>query len=258
MSDISKYIDYGDAPIVEFYRVCEEMPNVKFILAERKISELLMIIATSSKLQDVIARAVKGFNFRSALTNARIRTGRRQTLLMPTDARQQIAFAVNLLYAIDTKALPLQDFIEEFYWSQSGINFSFSLFAHSVVLPLRASVEAELAPKAPEPIKQEPTPLEEEPILTPSAILPKDASEDVIERLADLCEIAHDESDITAEEKKGLYAKATAVRESINGDGIALRASMSELIEYVGAGRLAERLKERVEELDETLKHYEV
>ena len=47
ISDINKYIDDGDKPVKEFAQICDDMANVKFIMAERRISELLMTVATS-------------------------------------------------------------------------------------------------------------------------------------------------------------------------------------------------------------------
>ena len=44
MSEFDRFIREGDEPVDEFVRECEEMMTVKFILAERKISELLITI----------------------------------------------------------------------------------------------------------------------------------------------------------------------------------------------------------------------
>ena len=48
--EFEKYVDYGDEAVYEFCDACRELPDVKFIMAESKISELLIMIATSGKL----------------------------------------------------------------------------------------------------------------------------------------------------------------------------------------------------------------
>ena len=112
MSEFDRFIREGDEPVDEFVRECEEMMTVKFILAERKISELLITIATSKKLSDVVAACSRGFDFYDALSASRIKAGKRWSLLPPVRMREQIAFAVNLLYAFDVRAIPLQEFLD--------------------------------------------------------------------------------------------------------------------------------------------------
>lgn len=264
MADIDKYVDDGYAPVEEFRRICDEMMGVKFILAERKISELLMTIAVSSKLREVVSRSVKDFDFRQTFSEAKIKAGERKTLLLPKVRTKQIALALHLLYAIDVKALPLQEFLEEYFYSPSGLNFSFSLFAHGVIAPLKANVEEELtalvtktaseqppAENTPPPVEHTPPPVSD------VKLLPGDVVEDILERIADLCVIVHGESTFTQEEKKELYAEATAFREVVKtGVGENIRSSLSDFSDKIANCRLSQKLGEQVEELDETLKHF--
>lgn len=143
MSDIAKYTVDGAGPIYEFARACEEMKNAKFIMAEEKMRELLITIATSSALKQIVATAAKGFDFGSAFVASRIKTGKRYSLLPPIRRNDLIAYAVNLLYAFDIGAISLPDFLEEYYFSTNGTNFSFLLFVRSIITPLRDAVLAE-------------------------------------------------------------------------------------------------------------------
>lgn len=143
MPDIDRYTVDGAKSVYDFARVCEEMKNVKFIMAEEKMRELLKIIATSSALRQIVATAAKGFDFSSAFVASRIRAGKRYSLLPPTRRKDLIAYAVNLLYAFDVGAISLQDFLEEYYFSTNGTNFSFLLFVRSIITPLGSAVLAE-------------------------------------------------------------------------------------------------------------------
>lgn len=272
MSEFDKFIVAGDAPVEEFSRACEEMAGVKFILAERKISELLMLIATSEKLSSVVASASAGFDFGECLKNSRIRTGKRYSLLPPVARKELIAFAVNLLYVFDVRALPLQQFIEEYYYSANGINFSFSLFVHSIIIPLRdsivgviedeaaaASVEdlpprAEQATTAPTP-EPEPTQVVED----DSVYLPAEAVDDIIDRLADICDLAKAEGELTDAEMKDLYSVAGGLADGVKRrEGRMIRTLMTGFSAVIRAGRMADRLGEKAAELDETLRHFGV
>lgn len=272
MSEFDKFIVGGDAPVEEFSRACEEMANVKFILAERKISELLMLIATSEKLSAVVARASAGFDFAETLKSSRIRTGKRWSLLPPVGRRELIAFAVNLLYAFDVRAVPLQEFLEEYYYSANGVNFSFSLFVHSLVLPLRDSVIGEIAdeeaaasvedlrprpsptPEPPSPAAVDYAPPEEE-----TAYLPEEAVTDIIDRVADVCDLAKASGELTDAEMKELYAVAGGLADGVKRrEPELIRSLMTGFAAVIRAGRMADKLGEKASELDETLRHFGV
>ena len=268
MSEFDKFIVSGDEPVAEFSRACEEMANVKFILAERKISELLMIIATSEKLSAVVARAAAGFDFAETLKSSRIKTGKRHSLLPPVGRKELIAFAVNLLYAFDVRAVPLQEFLEEYFYSANGVNFSFSLFVHSIVLPLRdnlvGAIEDEAAAACVEDLKprSESAPVPDtspEPAAEETAYLPEDAVIDIIDRLADICDLAKASGEMTDAEMKDLYAVAGGLADAVKRrEPTLVRSLMTGFAAVIRAGRMADKLGEKASELDETLLHYGV
>ncbi len=267
-SELDKYIEDGYGPVERFLKACEEMPTVKFILAERKISELLITVATSSVLQSVVSSSSRGFDFRAALSRSRIRTGKRYSILPPASRRELIAYAMNLLYAIDVKAIPLQEFIDEYYWSPNGINFSFKLFAHGIILPLKSSVEAELAErdKLPEMIEAPAPPPEPDegerkhasPVITVTVTpaLSEVAVADLIDRVADVCDVA-DAEGCSGEEKKALYAVSTALAEAVKScDAVRIRSDFDAFADFIRSSALAGRLGESADNLNETLEHY--
>ena len=77
MTDFDDYVDGSDEAVYEFCDACRALPDVKFIIAERKISELLIMIATSDKLQAIVASACSGFDFADAFAKSRVKAGKR-------------------------------------------------------------------------------------------------------------------------------------------------------------------------------------
>lgn len=261
MSDFSRFVDDGDAAVYEFAQACEEMKDAKFIMAESKISELLMIVATSSKLQRVVATAANGFDFPAALKNARIRTGKRYSLLPPVGRRELIAFAMHLLYAFDVRAISLPDFLEEFYFSTNGVNFSFSLFVRSIILPLKDSVEAELRAETEGPASMPNAPTDEEPAeasadAPETAYLPDSAAKDLTARLSKICAEASN-ADLTADARSDLFSLANTLAAAVAERNTGLmRTLMRGLLGVVRSGGYTPTIAEKVSELDETFRHF--
>lgn len=255
-NEFEKYVDNDDEAVYEFCDACKELPNVKFIMAERKISELLIMIATSGKLQAIVANACDGFNFRDAFAKARVRAGKRYSLLPPSRPREMIAFAVNLLYAFDTRAVSLQDFLDEYYYSGNGISFAFTSFAHNVVVPLSDCVLGELRAFS-ESARQE-IPPREETITEYEPLLPDEAVADLTERIADICVIA-ERSGAGSRELEQLYSISGGLSESVNKrDARMMRMLLVGLRGVVASSSYGGLLSEKVDELDETLRHFGV
>lgn len=141
-SELKNYLTDSDEAVFSFLAACDDMSNTKFVMAERKIKELLMLIAASTTLHVIVAHACRGFDFKSSFTNARVKTGQVISLLTPSEREEQIAFAVNLLYAFDSEVVKFSEFLEEYYFTGNGVAFAFTSFVRNVILPLRKSVES--------------------------------------------------------------------------------------------------------------------
>ena len=193
-SELDKYIEDGYGPVERFLKACEEMPTVKFILAERKISELLITVATSSVLQSVVSSSSRGFDFRAALSRSRIRTGKRYSILPP----------------------------------------------------------------APPPEPDEGERKHASPVITVTVTpaLSEVAVADLIDRVADVCDVA-DAEGCSGEEKKALYAVSTALAEAVKScDAVRIRSDFDAFADFIRSSALAGRLGESADNLNETLEHY--
>lgn len=142
MGGLKEYFNDGEDIVYAFLSACDNMTSAKFVTAERKISELLILIASSTVLHKIVAAAAGSYDFQTSFQNARIKTGQVASLLTPLLPGEQIAFAVNLLYAFDSGAVKFRDFLEEYYFTGNGIAFAFTTFVRNVITPLRRNVEA--------------------------------------------------------------------------------------------------------------------
>ncbi len=256
MTEFDRYVDGGDDAVYDFCDACRALSDVKFIMAERSVSELLVMIATSSKLQAIVANACRGFDFPAAFAKARVRSGGRYTLLPPSAPRDLIAFAVNLLYAFDTHSVPLGEFLDEYYYSGNGVSFAFAAFAKNIVTPLADCVEKEL--RAFSSAAREERAAEPETVSEVEPLLPDEAVADIVNRIADLCDIA-EQSGATKRELEDLYGVAGSLADCVNKRDVRMvRPLMTGLRGVVSASRQAAALGEKVDELDETFRHFGV
>lgn len=254
--EFEKYVDYGDEAVYEFCDACRELPDVKFIMAESKISELLIMIATSGKLQAIVAGACADFDFRESFSKARVRAANRYSLLPPSRPRELIAFAVNLLYVFDTHTVGLQEFLDEYYYSGNGVGFAFTSFAHNIIVPLADCVLGELRAFS-ENARRE-VPAREETVTEVEPPLPDEAVSDLVERIADICIIA-ERAGANNRELDELESVCGGLSESVNKRDIRMaRMLLVGLRGVVASSRFGDRLSEKVDELDETLRHFGV
>ena len=142
MDNIKNYFDSGEEGVYGFLAACDSMLETKFVLSERKITELLELIAASTVLHKIVGGACKGFDFPAQLASATIKMGQTTSLLVPMGRNEQIAFAVNLLYAFDVDGMLFRQFLEEYYYSGNGLNFAFTSFVRNIILPLRRNIES--------------------------------------------------------------------------------------------------------------------
>ena len=143
VNELKNYLNDGDEIVYAFFAACDSMADTKFVMAERRMNEILLFIASSTVLHKIVANAAKGFDFKNSFAAARIKTGHVTSLLTPVPRNEQIAFAINLLYAFDGGAVKFREFLEEYYFTGNGITFAFASFVRNVIAPLRNNVEAE-------------------------------------------------------------------------------------------------------------------
>lgn len=126
-----------------FLQRCDELMRAEFIIADTKIGDLLKSIVSSDLLYGFFREITRGFDYPAALARA---TGyapygdARKKLMLPSDPAEELAFLFCLLADIDSGAIDLSGFLNEFFYAEGGLAESFHAFCGAVVMPLRDGV----------------------------------------------------------------------------------------------------------------------
>lgn len=142
-----------------FEERCEDLAQSPFILADKKISNLLRTVAVQEDLYRLTERTLERFNYEVEFMKARRpRPDRpeRMTLVLPDSREKLAAFVFCLLCEFENGERDLQTFLDAFFEADSTVE-AFSAFTAAVIRPYRLAVrqlyaeqKAEADPKAAE------------------------------------------------------------------------------------------------------------
>lgn len=125
------YIDTMKAEgLTEFISACDALRNCKFVIAETKISALLKAIADNKQLYSMFGAALYGFDYQTVFSECISDNG----FSLPTEPKKAIALVFRLLLDIDEERIPLQNFLEAYFYSVS-VNESYARFCLEVIVP---------------------------------------------------------------------------------------------------------------------------
>lgn len=133
MSDADRYID-------EFKAACDSLVSSKYILADKKIAQILKVIACSRKLYGLFKDSLSGYNRAAEFKKSKSFFKGRQKLVPPKSQTKFIAYVFCLLLELDTKKRILGDFLDEFYFDINP-NSEFSKFCAELIIPFKEAVE---------------------------------------------------------------------------------------------------------------------
>ncbi len=123
--------------LIPFNTACDEFIAGRYILAGVKINSLMQLIARDEKLTDIVSTALKGYDFNSAFEKSL----ENDTLTLPTNDMELIAYVFNLLYRFDNKILNFYDFITKYFDYGTDIaGKEFYNFSNSVIIPFKEAV----------------------------------------------------------------------------------------------------------------------
>ncbi len=114
----------------EFIIACEDLKNCKFIIAESKIAALLKSIADNKQLYSMFGAALYGFDYKTTFTEC---VGN-NSFVLPTDPKTAIALVFRILMDIDGGQMPLRNFLEAYFYSES-LNESYARFGLDIITP---------------------------------------------------------------------------------------------------------------------------
>lgn len=123
-----------------FFTACDELINGKFIVADKKIEELLKSIASCDDLMGLFSAVTKGFDYNAAkraYLRAPVDTRTRGEAYLPSDETELLAFVFCLLVEFDGGSLRIGDFLLNYFYEDGSYTASFSLFVERMIRPFR-------------------------------------------------------------------------------------------------------------------------
>lgn len=123
-----------------FVTACDSMCDAKFLLSERKISDLMRTIATYPRIYDIFRTALKGYNRQAEFLKSQTKVGGRSKLVPPQNQTKLIAYVFCLLLEIDSDKRVLRDFLDEYFY-HTNPNEEFALFCSALIVPFRDVTE---------------------------------------------------------------------------------------------------------------------
>ncbi|MCL2848350.1 MAG: hypothetical protein FWE13_06390 [Firmicutes bacterium] len=134
--------------LAEFENACNQLLNTKYILAEKKISILLQIIAKHKELYELVAKCMDGFDFKTEFFTAKSHVAKGTGLRFPQDPKNIVALVFCLLLSFDTKQTDFKQFLSAFYYNREGPEKEFDIFVSETITLFCASIVYLLNPSA--------------------------------------------------------------------------------------------------------------
>ncbi|MBQ7373297.1 MAG: hypothetical protein IJW64_01875 [Clostridia bacterium] len=124
--------------VEKFDEKSSELINSKFLLAEKKIEELLVTIADSVLLYEIFEHVSEGFDYATfkSVCFSHLADGKGYFRLPKNDA-DVIAFCFSLLLEIDGGKVDLLELCDEFFPTEEGKQKGYNLFASQLLIPFK-------------------------------------------------------------------------------------------------------------------------
>lgn len=117
----------------EFLSACDSLKNCKYVIAEKKIAELLKSIADNKKLYSMFGSALYGFDYNLVFSEC-VSGG---AFFLPSDSKKAIALVFRILLDIDSGKTSFRNFLDAYFYSVSP-NESYARFCLEVISPFES------------------------------------------------------------------------------------------------------------------------
>ncbi len=118
-----------------FVDACDKMIGSKYIMVDKRVSEVLTSIAGCKPVYNLIAECMINFNFDKAYkqgTNG-------NTFLLPDDPKDVVAFVFCLLNCLDDKKININDLLMKYYSKDNQVS-PYALFNSEVIARFKNAV----------------------------------------------------------------------------------------------------------------------
>lgn len=128
-----------------FMERAQDLINSKFIVADVKIAGLLKAIATSNTLLALFKNCLSDFDFEQAKTKYLVKSkylsGDKGEFVLPTNARDLLAFVFTVLFKVDSGEIVLSQFINKYFFEDGSYSSGYSAFLTAMVKPFKNSIK---------------------------------------------------------------------------------------------------------------------
>lgn len=154
-----------DAKKIEYFvALCDDLISCKFLVAESKIKKLLVALAETQPIYELVSDCMEMFNRDREMNKSFVTDGKgRFWCVMPTEEYKIIALVFCTLADIDQHKIDFTDFIKRFFDDEEGVN-CYTSFARRMILPFRELIAEAFgqAKRYGETSEEEPQPEEQE------------------------------------------------------------------------------------------------
>lgn len=115
-----------------FMAAADELLSCKYILADKRISELLKTIAANKELFELFKTALSGYNYSVEFNKSRVASKGSVKLSLPQNQARKIAYVFCLLMEFDTGKRNLKEFLDTYYYMPQP-NASLALWTKDMI-----------------------------------------------------------------------------------------------------------------------------
>ena len=119
-----------------FVEKCEDVINSRFIIADKKIQDLLKEVVANKTIYEVLEKCLEGFNYEMEFMKARVPLVEGQNkfvLALPEENEKLVAFVFCLLHEIEDKTRDFQKFLQDFYYNNGSYFEGYNEFCVKVI-----------------------------------------------------------------------------------------------------------------------------
>ncbi len=131
--------------IKPFVDACDKMTASKFIMIDKRISDVLKSIASVDLVFDAIKECMINFNFEKEFRMATSKVG---YLYAPEEPHKFIAFTFSLLNFLDDKKLSASDLLSRYYSKTEDPAGPYSEFCQSIIVRFKNTLVSKVMTKA--------------------------------------------------------------------------------------------------------------
>ncbi len=139
MEEVSKEVK-------NFLEKCEELKKCKFIMAPTKIKDLLKAIVGSRTLYDLFSSVSSGFDYLAAKSRCLVDLSGgysgRGAVVLPSAARDKLAFIFCLLVEIDRDSINFNRFLQKYFSDDGSFYASYCAFCEQLIEPLESVIRS--------------------------------------------------------------------------------------------------------------------